>query len=93
MSEASILADDLLQGNKFYYRASDYQLSLINSFNQGKVPGRNMPHTVLKRNIHYTPRVSVCLHGLAGIWKVGVYFADSCSAGLLCWPKERDIFT
>lgn len=39
MSEASILADDLLDGKKFYYRASDYHLSLINSFNQGKSPG------------------------------------------------------
>jgi twinkle protein len=69
MDEANILANDLIEGKKFYYSPSDFQMQLVNSFQKGKVPGETSYLKCLDDLFSIRPGFLYCFTGWPGSGK------------------------
>jgi twinkle protein len=69
ISDASILADDLIAQNRFYYTAADFQLQLVNGFQHGKTPGETSYMKSLDDMFTLRPGFLYCFTGWPGSGK------------------------
>lgn len=69
MNDASILAHDLASGSKYYYRASEFQIDLINGYNKGKQPGESCLIKCLDEIFSIRPGFLYCFTGWPGSGK------------------------
>lgn len=69
MDEASILAHDLGSGSKYYYRASEFAVELLNTYQKGKQPGETSHIKCLDEIFTIRPGFLYCFTGWPGSGK------------------------
>jgi hypothetical protein len=69
INDPSILADDLIAENRFYYKAGDFKLQLMNGFRNGKTPGESSYLKSLDEMFTLRPGFLYCFTGWPGSGK------------------------